>query len=284
MSHAKLAPMALAAFLLPALTLGPAAGNAFAEIKKVPAKEPVYFAINEGATTQVTVAELAERYAPLAKSIERTLNRPVHVEVYPETARFRTELERARFDIIFGKTVNLLAAAIRDKQFQAVVKTKNPYVAGFIARKDSPIKSQADLRGKTIMMPAKVFTTKLGEAMLRDLGFKEKDVMIRYTRLQEVVAFSVETGLADVGVVNPTVKREWKDKGNLVVLETKPVPNWTIIASPKFDAETVERLRATLVGLKDTEQGMQALKPISVPEFVAAANVEYVDLLKYIGE
>jgi hypothetical protein len=29
---------------------------------------------------------------------------------------------------------------------------------------------------------------------------------------------------------------------------------------------------------------MQALKPISVPEFVAAADVEYIDLLKYIGE
>jgi ABC-type phosphate/phosphonate transport system substrate-binding protein len=134
------------------------------------------------------------------------------------------------------------------------------------------------------MMPEKVFTTKLGEATLRDLGFKPKDVNIQYTRLQEVVAYSVESGLADVGVVNPTVKKEWKEKGNPVVLETKPVPNWTIIVSPKFDAATVERLRATLVALKDTEQGMKVLKPISVPEFVAAENGEYVDLLKYIGE
>lgn len=57
-----------------------------------------------------------------------------------------------------------------------------------------------------------------------------------------------------------------------------------MIASSRFDAATVELLRATRVGLKDTEQGMQALKPISVPEFVAAADVEYIDLLKYIGE
>jgi hypothetical protein len=57
-----------------------------------------------------------------------------------------------------------------------------------------------------------------------------------------------------------------------------------VIASSRFDAATVELLRATRVGLKDTEQGMQALKPISVPEFVAAADVEYIDLLKYIGE
>lgn len=257
--------------------------EAFAQAKKA-SKEPVVFAVNEGATTQVSVAELVERYTPLAKAMERALARPVHVEVYPETKRFRAELAAKRFDLIFGKTVNLLAAEIRDKQFQAVVKTKNPYVAGFIAKKDSPIKTPADLRGKTIMMPEKVFTTKLGEAMLRDLGFKEKDVTIQYTRLQEVVAFSVESGLADVGVVNPTVKKQWQEKGNPVVLETKPVPNWSIIASPKFNEAEVERLRATLVGLKDTPQGLDALKAISVNEFVAAASPEYVDLLKYIGE
>ena len=134
------------------------------------------------------------------------------------------------------------------------------------------------------MMPEKVFTTQLGEAILRDLGYKEKDVTIQYTRLQEVVAFSVESGLTDVGVVNPTVKKHWQEKGNPVVLETKPVPNWSIIASPKFSETEVEHLRATLVGLKDTPQGLEALKAISVNEFVAAANPEYVDLLKYIGE
>ena len=257
--------------------------EAFAQAKKA-SKEPVVFAVNEGATTQVSVGELVDRYTPLAKAMERTLARPVHVEVYPETKRFRTELALGRFDLIFGKTVNLLAATIRDKQFHALVKTKNPYIAGFIAKKDSPIKNPADLRGKTIMMPEKVFTTKLGEAMLRDLGFKEKDVKIQYTRLQEVVAFSVETGLIDVGVVNPTVKKQWQEKGNPVVLETKPVPNWSIIASPKFSETDVEHLRAMLIGLKDTPQGLEVLKRISVNEFVTAANPEYLDLLKYIGE
>jgi ABC-type phosphate/phosphonate transport system substrate-binding protein len=256
---------------------------ALAQSKKAP-KEPAVFAVNEGATTQVTVAELVERYTPLAKAMERTLGRPVHVEVYPETKRFRSEVGAGRFDLIFGKTVNLLAAQIRDKQYRALVKTKNPYVAGFIVKKDSPIKGPKDLRGRTIMMPEKVFTTKLGEAILRDLGFKEKDVTIQYTRLQEVVAFSVESGLTDVGVVNPTVKRQWQEKGNPVVLETKPVPNWSIIASPRLSEADDERLRATLIGLKDTPQGQEALKAISVTEFVAAVSPEYLDLLKYIGE
>lgn len=273
----------VAATLVVAALCGHASDETFAQTKKT-SKEPVIFAVNEGATTQVSVAELVDRYTPLAKASERTLGRPVHIEVYPETKRFRTELALGRFDLIFGKTVNLLAATIRDKQFHALVKTKNPYVAGFIARKDSPIKTAADLRGKTIMMPEKVFTTKLGEAILRDLGFKEKDVTIQYTRLQEVVAFSVESGLTDVGVVNPTVKRQWQEKGNPVVLETKPVPNWSIIASPKFSDTDVEHLRAMLIGLKDTPQGLDALKAISVTEFVAATGPEYLDLLKYIGE
>jgi phosphonate transport system substrate-binding protein len=254
------------------------------EKKAQASKEPLVFAVNEGATTVITHEELLDRYAGLAKSMERAVRRPIKVEVFPDTARFRQELERRHFDIVFGKTVNLLAGMIRDKQYQAIVKTKTPYVAGFITMKDSPIKTAADLRGKVVMMPERVFTTKLGEATLRELGFKEDEVTIRYVRFQEAVAMSVETGSADVGVVNPTVKQDWLKKGNNVLLEAKPVPNWSIIASSAVSQAELARLRRALIGLKDSERGSEVLKAISVPEFVAAANKEYLELLKFIGE
>lgn len=247
-------------------------------------KEPLVFAVNEGATTAVTHAELLQRYAGLAQAMENAVRRPVKVEVYADTARFRSELQRRRFDIVFGKTVNLLAGMIREKQYQAIVKTKTPYVAGFITLKNSPIKGAVDLRGRVVVMPERVFTTKLGEATLRELGYKENEVTIRYVKFQEAVAVSVESGSADVGVVNPTVKQEWLKKGNTVLLEAKPVPNWSIIASPAVSQAELARLRRALIGLKDSESGSEVLKVISVPEFVAADNTEYLELLKFIGE
>jgi ABC-type phosphate/phosphonate transport system substrate-binding protein len=275
-----------------ACALAAVASGSFAQQKKKPrasaepvVKERLVFAVNEGATTSVTHVELLQRYAGLANAMENALRRPIKVEVYPDTGRFRSELERQRrFDIVFGKTVNLLAGMIREKKYEAIVKTKTPYVAGFITMKDSPIKQVADLRGKVVMMPERVFTTKLGEATLRELGFKENDVTIRYTKFQEAVANSVETGQADVGVVNPTVKQDWLKKGNPVLLEAKPVPNWSIIASTALTQAELARLRRVLIGLKDSEQGTEILKTISVPEFVPAANAEYVELLKFIGE
>jgi ABC-type phosphate/phosphonate transport system substrate-binding protein len=268
-----------------ACALAAAAPVTLAQEKKAQAsKEPLVFAVNEGATTVITREELLDRYAGLAKSMERALRRPIKVEVFPDTARFRSELERRHFDIVFGKTVNLLAGMIRDKQYQAIVKTKTPYVAGFITMKGSPIKTAADLRGKVVMMPERVFTTKLGEATLRELGFKEDEVTIQYVRFQEAVALSVESGSADVGVVNPTVKQDWLKKGNSVLLEAKPVPNWSIIAAPAVSQAELARLRRALIGLKDSERGSEVLKAISVPEFVAAANKEYLELLKFIGE
>ena len=70
-------------------------------------KERLVFAVNEGATTSVTHVELLQRYAPLANAMETALRRPVKVEVYPDTGRFRSELERQRrCDLVFGKTVN----------------------------------------------------------------------------------------------------------------------------------------------------------------------------------
>src|SRR5262249_25127962 len=129
-----------------ACALAAVASATFAQQKKPRApkekepvvKERVVFAVNEGATTSVTHVELLQRYAGLANVMENALRRPVKVEVYPDTGRFRSELERQRqFDLVFGKTVNLLAGMIRDKKYQAIVKTKNPYVAGFITAKDS---------------------------------------------------------------------------------------------------------------------------------------------------
>jgi ABC-type phosphate/phosphonate transport system substrate-binding protein len=286
---------AVLACALAAVAYGTAAqqtyGTAAQQKKKARAsKEPVVkerlvFAVNEGATTSVTHVELLQRYAGLADAMENALRRPIKVEVYPDTGRFRSELERQRrFDIVFGKTVNLLAGMIRENKYQAIVKTKTPYLAGFITVKGSPIKTPADLRGKVVMMPERVFTTKLGEATLRELGFKENDVTIRYTRFQEAVAGAVETGAADVGVVNPTVKQDWLKKGNTVLLEAKPVPNWSIIASSALTEAELARLRRALIGLKDSEAGSEVLKTISVPEFVAATNTEYVELLKFIGE
>jgi len=269
----------LAVPLLCALTALPL--GAFAQAGK---REAVVFAINEGASTQVTGVELIGRYTPLAKLVGRALGRPVKLEAYPEAARFRAELGSDRFDVISGNTVDALAEAVRDRKFHAVVKTKNPYVAGFITAKDSPIRKPADLRGKTILLPEKGFTTKLGEAALRDLGINESEVALQYTRLQEVVPHSVEIGSADVGVVNPTVKRQWEGQGNPVLLESKPVPGRTIIASARFSQAELKRLQNVLVGLRRSAEGARALNAIGVPDFVPATDAEYLELLKYIGE
>jgi ABC-type phosphate/phosphonate transport system substrate-binding protein len=67
-------------------------------------------------------------------------------------------------------------------------------------------------------------------------------------------------------------------------MEAKPVPNWSIIASPALTQAELRRLRRALIALQDSESGTEVLKTISVPEFVAAANTEYVELLKFIGE
>ena len=62
------------------------------------------------------------------------------------------------------------------------------------------------------------------------------------------------------------------------------MPNWSIIASPGISRAEVERLRRALINLKNSERGTQVLKAIGVPEFVAASNAEYLELLKFIGE
>ena len=61
-------------------------------------------------------------------------------------------------------------------------------------------------------------------------------------------------------------------------------PSSRSVASPTLTEAELARLRSALIGLKDSEGGSGVLRTISVPEFVAAANPEYLELLKFIGE
>jgi ABC-type phosphate/phosphonate transport system substrate-binding protein len=82
-------------------------------------------------------------------------------------------------------------------------------------------------------------------------------------------------------VVNPTIARKWKDAGGIVIGETQPVVNWSVLASPKAPPEMAAKLTEMLLAMNNQPQ---LLADIGVKQWQKAERKDYLALLEYTGE
>jgi ABC-type phosphate/phosphonate transport system substrate-binding protein len=273
------------AFILPGALPGIARAQAAPGSRK-PAATPQgswRLLVNEAFTGENNNFVLTNRYKPLADFIgARQKGRAVSIEPIVDVERF-LELARApaKPDFIFGKSVNQLAKLVRDQGYQPVAHRADPYKAAFIVGKDSHVTTlEQASRAKLVMPDEHAATSALALAELRKYNTGKLDVT--HIKFQEAVAQQVKSGLAQVGVVNPTVAKKWAEEGGRVVGETQPVVNWSLLAAPSVPAATVLQLQAAFVAM--TPQETDALAPIGVKQWVKAERQEYLALLKYTGE
>ncbi|HVK54342.1 MAG TPA: phosphate/phosphite/phosphonate ABC transporter substrate-binding protein [Burkholderiales bacterium] len=249
------------------------------------ASVPTYaFGINEGATT-ATGVEIAAKYKPFIDYLAKNLNAELTLDPVSNIKRSEERLKEGKYDIIFGKSINLLATAIRDKNYQAIAKREKPYESAFIVSKDSKIHSLKDIGNAIIYTPSpRAFTSKLAFAALKEAQIPLKPEQLKNTESQEAIPFAITNKFGEVGVVNPTVAKQWKESGGKVIFTTKPMPNWSIIASHRVSADHVEKLRELLVDMKNNPEGKAILDKLGVEALVPAKKAEYLGLLQYIGD
>jgi ABC-type phosphate/phosphonate transport system substrate-binding protein len=121
--------------------------------------------------------------------------------------------------ILFGKSVNQLSKLVRDHGYQPLVARSDPYRAAFIVPKDSGIRDLSQLTGRKLLMPDEAAaTTAVAKAELRVRGHSR--ALHLHTKYQDSVAAAVGAGMAEAGVVNPTIARKWKEAGGAVIGET----------------------------------------------------------------
>ena len=238
--------------------------------------------INEAVTADLSISMLALRYKAWADYLAPQLKlKQVMVDPIIDIRRF---FQQAVADekplVLFGKSVNQLAKLVRDHGYQPLVSRADPYRAAFIVPKDSTIRELNQLGGRKLLMPDEsAATTAVAKAELRHRGVREP--FISHTKYQDSVAAQVQMGIAEAGVVNPTIARKWKEAGGTVIGETQGVVNWSVLASPKAPPELAARLTEGLLAMN----GQPALlADIGVKQWQKAERKEYLALLEYTGE
>lgn len=238
--------------------------------------------INEAVTADLSISMLALRYRAWADYLAPQLKmRSMLVDPIIDIRRFvQQALLEDKPMILFGKSVNQLSKLVRDHGYQPLVARSDPYRAAFIVPKDSGIRDLSQLTGRKLLMPDEAAaTTAVAKAELRVRGVREP--FISHTRYQDSVAAAVGAGMAEAGVVNPTIARRWKDAGGAVIGETRSVVNWSVLASPKAPPELAARLTEALLAMNGQTQ---LLAEIGVKQWQKADRKEYLALLEYTGE
>jgi ABC-type phosphate/phosphonate transport system substrate-binding protein len=238
--------------------------------------------INEAVTADLSISMLALRYKAWADYLAPQLKiKQVMVDPVIDIRRFvQQALADEKPTVLFGKSVNQLAKLVRDHGYQPLVSRADPYRSAFIVARNSPIRDLGQLGGRKLLMPDEASaTTAVAKAELRARGVREP--YISHTRFQDSVASQVAMGMAEAGVVNPTIARRWKEAGGMVIGETQAVVNWSVLASPKAPPELAARLTETLLAMNSQPA---LLADIGVKQWQKAGRREYLALLEYTGE
>ena len=220
----------------------------------------IVFAVTEGVTYQATPKEIREKFEPIADVLAKALRREVKVVLVPAYDDARAGLAKQEFDIAFIHPAHVSLAEVKAGRYRTVAWTSGftEYTVSLLGKPDATLKSVAELKGRTLVMPdPDSITAVMVRAMLRGEKMEEKDLArLRTTRYQDAVPFYIDNGFADVGATAArAVVKTWTDKGGKVLVKSKLVPIKQIIVSSRVSADDADRIRDTLVGLAATEAG-----------------------------
>jgi ABC-type phosphate/phosphonate transport system substrate-binding protein len=244
-------------------------------------------AINEGASGGLTATDIVFRYEEFKPVVEKALGTPVTLVAVRNAKELRNAVATGAYTLVMSRPADVLAEAIRDHGYKAVVAAKEPAYALFIVNKDSPLKNIADIKGKSIVTPDRyAYMWRIANAMMRDNRLSLEKEQVRSMSDQAAIGWSMEGRFFDVGVVSSAsgVGRTWEKNGGRVLARSPEVLNLPIIASPKIPEVQIQRLRAALVSLESTESGAAILKKMGVTGFKEASSQAFLDMLRWLGD
>ncbi len=262
--------------------------SAFAQKQAAKGAERLVLAVNEGGSGSAPATDIVFRYEEFKHVVEKALSAPVILAPVRELKALRRSLETGAYSLVLLRPADIAAEAVRDYGYQPVVVSKEPAHTLFIVKKDSPLKTIADVKGKSIVTPERGgYQWRVASAMMRDNNISIAKEQVRIILDQAAIGWSMEGGFFDVGVVSTFsgVGRTWEKNGGRVIARSPELPNTPLIASPKISAAQIRKLRAALMLIESTESGVAILKKMGVADgFKEASSQAFIDLIKWLGD
>ena len=249
-------------------------------------KSSVYlFAVSEGTSGGIDATQAFSKYNPLMAVMEKALGRKVEFVFIRGFDELEEGMKRGTYDLVMARPSDYPGRGVRDYKYKLVTTAKPDGQCYLIVDKSSPLKSIADARGKNVAFPEKVaYMSKFCAAELRDQGLTTNRITPTYVKEQGAVAWMVENKLVDVGAVASYSPqgRDWEKNGNRVLHKSVTQPYSPLIAGRRIAPDQVNKLKARLSELDQSEDGRKILKTLGITGFQAEGPERLLKLLEWL--
>ncbi|MEW6292899.1 MAG: phosphate/phosphite/phosphonate ABC transporter substrate-binding protein [Pseudomonadota bacterium] len=208
----------------------------------------------------LSTRQMVEQFTPLKDHLSRAAGKPVTLRSAPDYKSFIERTASGEYDVIIDAP-HLARLAQKRDGYQPLAQSGYKVEFMVVARKDSPVQSLADLRGRAVAIGARLSLTHmlLGKELLKSGLVLDRDVQYLDTATFSNVLQAVIRGDAAVGALTalvwngapPEARSELRE-----ILRQKDLgPGLIVVAHPRLGAAMQGKLQTALYGFKDTPAG-----------------------------
>lgn len=243
------------------------------------AEESYSFAV----VPQFEQRKLFATWKPIVDELNRRTGYKLDLVATLTVPEFEKELGKGSFDFVYANPYHILREAPR-QGYIPLVRDQTPLRGILVVRKNSPLKSPAELDGQQLAIPS---FNALGASLLMraDLEqvFKIKMTPVN-VKTHSSVYLQVANGLipAGGGVEKTLSEQDAAVRDALRVLyTTRELPSHPIAAHPRMPAKVRQSVQRALLDMAATDEGRSLLRNVPMTDAVATSIQDYTPMRKW---
>lgn len=203
-----------------------------------------------GVVPVLSSAEIHKRAQPLTASLATACGQPLKLALSRSTAEFEARFKKGEFDLVFLNSYHMVMAHKAQGYLPLVREGKQPFKGVLVVRDDSPIRSLADLDGKTVAFPSpNALAASLYMRALLEREHKIR-VKVQYARthsnsFRQVIVGDVDAASGasyTLGIEPRQIAERLR-----VIYETPPVTPHPLAAHPRVPSAMRDCIQQTLL-------------------------------------
>jgi phosphonate transport system substrate-binding protein len=238
-------------------------------------------------------AKLVQAYQPLVDVLNSRLQGArLVLEASTDYANFEVKYRTRKPGFLLPNPWQTLQALPLGYHVIAMAGEPADFKGIFVVRKDSGLKQPAELKGQAVSYPSPTALAAciMPQRFLHDHGINvNTDIENRYVGSQESSIMNAFLKLTAVGATWPPPWRAFQkehpqEAAELMVLwETEPLINNSVMARDDVPAAVTEQVRALLLGLGGTPEGEPILAGMETARFLPATDTDYDVARQYVA-
>ncbi len=244
-----------------------------------------------GVFPYLPTARLEQVYAPVAADLSEAVGREVQLRTRPSFSKFREELKRQTYDLIFIQPFDYVEIA-EPHGYRSIALPKIPLKAVFVVREDSAVRELSQLRSQTLANPPiKAAVTLLGRLTLLENHLTPgKDIHLSYQNSHAACLRQVLIRKAAACVTAPAPLRIFQTQSGIKfrrLTTSQSIPGSTYAVHQRLPAQLAKALQAHISDWDNNPRGQKLLQSIKLPGFLASDDAKYNpvrEILKQVEE